>query len=337
MPSRSYSSTKLGPVERAKELVALYRFKRRDIPGQVRRTVRRLGAARDDVEADLGRPVDGIRRVLVIGPGQHLAEMRFWGRAADLVVGIDLDPYPGRPTLRRYVRGLADDGLVRTAKTAGRRLSGLDRAYRKELDRQLGGTTRKPLTVLSMDAGRTAFSDASFDVVYSRSVFEHLRDPGAALDEIARILRPGGVAHIDLHLYTCDSGCHDARIFAGNRADLPYWAHLRPAHAGRVRPNSFLNELRLGDWREAFTRAWPGVGVELRPSLDPELRAALPELRAAGELSGYTDEELLTVSVIARWRHPATSQDGPASSRDVDQGSETDQRPQAGLPHQAER
>jgi SAM-dependent methyltransferase len=335
MPSRSYSSTRLGPVERARELVALYRFKRRDIPGQVRRTVARLEAAREDVESDLRAGGDDGRRVLVIGPGQHLSEMRYWARTASMVVGIDLDPYPGRPTFRRYVRGFRDDGLVRTAKTAGRRLSGLDRAHRKELDRQMGDPAGVPLTVFSMDAGRTAFADGSFDVVYSRSVFEHLRDPDAALDEIARILRPGGVAHIDLHLYTCDSGCHDARIFAGDRDELPYWAHLRPAHADRVRPNSYLNERRLEDWREAFDRAWPGVRIELRPSLDAELRAALPDLRAAGELSGYTDEELLTVSVIARWRQPATSLDGRVQDRRADPGREG-QQPRTGLPHHAE-
>lgn len=304
MPSRSYSSTKLGAVGRTKELVALYRFKRRDIPGQIHSTLLRLEAVGDDIETVRGQSLDGIERVLVIGPGQHLTEMRFWARTASMVVGIDLDPYSPNPPLQRYARGLRDDGLIRTVKSAGRRLSGLDRAYRRELTRRLGSQENASLFVVSMDAGRTAFRDASFDVVYSRSVFEHLRDPDAAMLEIARILRPGGVAYIDLHLYTCDSGCHDARIFAGNRAGLPYWPHLRPAYAGRVRPNSYLNELRLDYWREAFTRAWSDVRLDLRPVLNPEVREALPDLRAAGELSGYTDEELLTVSVIARWRRP---------------------------------
>jgi SAM-dependent methyltransferase len=41
------------------------------------------------------------------------------------------------------------------------------------------------------------FADATFDFVYSTSVMEHVLDPGAALIEIARVLRPGGwSAHV---------------------------------------------------------------------------------------------------------------------------------------------
>lgn len=40
------------------------------------------------------------------------------------------------------------------------------------------------------------FPDASFDVVYSVSVFLYLRDPGRALVEMRRVLRPGGLAAV---------------------------------------------------------------------------------------------------------------------------------------------
>jgi SAM-dependent methyltransferase len=49
-----------------------------------------------------------------------------------------------------------------------------------------------------IDAGVVAvaeglpFADSSFDLVYSRYVFEHLPDPASALREIARVLAPGG-------------------------------------------------------------------------------------------------------------------------------------------------
>ncbi len=42
------------------------------------------------------------------------------------------------------------------------------------------------------DAHALPFADASFDLVYCRYVLEHLADPGRALTEMRRVLRPGG-------------------------------------------------------------------------------------------------------------------------------------------------
>lgn len=40
------------------------------------------------------------------------------------------------------------------------------------------------------------FPDRSFDVVFSHALFEHLGEPDAALEEIRRVLRPGGLVAI---------------------------------------------------------------------------------------------------------------------------------------------
>lgn len=42
------------------------------------------------------------------------------------------------------------------------------------------------------DALRVPFRDASFHVVLMSEVIEHVPDPGKALEEVARVLRPGG-------------------------------------------------------------------------------------------------------------------------------------------------
>ncbi len=44
-----------------------------------------------------------------------------------------------------------------------------------------------------MDAERLDFADASFDVVVAQYVVTAVPDPEAALDEFARVLRPGGI------------------------------------------------------------------------------------------------------------------------------------------------
>jgi SAM-dependent methyltransferase len=47
--------------------------------------------------------------------------------------------------------------------------------------------------VLHQDLQRTSFEDASFDVVITSEVFEHIPDAIAAEAEVMRILKPGGI------------------------------------------------------------------------------------------------------------------------------------------------
>lgn len=52
----------------------------------------------------------------------------------------------------------------------------------------------RPRSVRHEDAERLSFADASFDVVVSCDVFEHVNDPRRAFAEVARVLRAGGRA-----------------------------------------------------------------------------------------------------------------------------------------------
>jgi SAM-dependent methyltransferase len=51
-----------------------------------------------------------------------------------------------------------------------------------------------PGAILQMDAEKLAFPDASFDLVWSWGVIHHTSNTRAALEEIRRVLRPGGRA-----------------------------------------------------------------------------------------------------------------------------------------------
>jgi len=83
---------------------------------------------------------------------------------------------------------------------AGAILSGIDLTQRAvaHAQRRLGlfGLTS---ALMSGDAEKMPFADAAFDIVYSWGVIHHSPDTSAAVDEIRRVLRPGGVAKIMIY------------------------------------------------------------------------------------------------------------------------------------------
>lgn len=279
-------------------LFDVYRMNYRDIPQSVGREIRRMQEGEKRIVALFGKPVVNCD-VLEIGPGQR-SPFRYYFAARNRYLGIDIEPAQETGILAGFVDDLRNRGTTRALKTLGRRALGLDGRYDREMCRQLG-IARAEGKILCMDAAKMTFADASMDNFVSTSVFEHLPEPARVMAEIARVLRPGGVVQIITHLYTSDSGIHDTRIFAGDRASIPLWSHLRPEHRHKVRSNSYLNEIRLADYKRDFDAHWPGAQHVLFGET-PEKRAALQDLRAAGELSGFSDEELLADVLYTIWK-----------------------------------
>ncbi|WP_414936972.1 methyltransferase domain-containing protein [Amycolatopsis sp. cmx-11-51] len=54
------------------------------------------------------------------------------------------------------------------------------------------GHRKSTVDFLAADACALPFAEASVDVIFAHAVFEHLKEPGAALAEIWRVLKPGG-------------------------------------------------------------------------------------------------------------------------------------------------
>lgn len=90
-------------------------------------------------------------------------------------------------------------------------------------------------------AERLPFVDQCFDAVFSYDVLEHVSDPFKAASEIVRVLKPGGVLHVDVPFLQTEHG-YPNHYFnmtrAGLRAlfaDLTCEAHVVPrsgcAHA----------------------------------------------------------------------------------------------------------
>lgn len=68
---------------------------------------------------------------------------------------------------------------------------GIDQAFESPVT---GSARTEYLRPVAPPDYRIPFPDRHFDLVYSTSVMEHVVDPGKALDEIARVLRPDGIS-----------------------------------------------------------------------------------------------------------------------------------------------
>jgi SAM-dependent methyltransferase len=308
MNVKTYTAMRTSPLGFLRDARELWKVRTRNLEAQAGRAAEQARKFDAEIATELGSGLAG-KKVLIIGPGQTLREWWSYSSLGADVVGIDLDVVPVGFDLPAYVKLLRSNGPVRFAKTVGRKVLRIDHAYETALAKALGVEKLRPGKLIAADASKLPFSQGEFDVVFSFSVFEHLESPTLVMKEISRVLRPGGFAFISTHLYAAEGGCHDLRIFSGNRKEIPLWAHLRPQHQHTVQEGCYMNKLRTSDFERQFKETWgEGVRFQLEPhhaAFDAELRAALPELRKNGELESYTDEELLSVNLIARWKREA--------------------------------
>jgi ubiquinone/menaquinone biosynthesis C-methylase UbiE len=98
---------------------------------------------------------------------------------------------PGRGAILDV--GCGTGGLLVAAAAAGRAVVGVDIASRWLVvaRRRLADRGLSP-PLIAAEAERLPWPDASFDTVAADSLLEHLDDPGLALAEFRRVLRPGG-------------------------------------------------------------------------------------------------------------------------------------------------
>ncbi len=298
---RSYTSGDTSGSAFLRELGSLYRYSQQ-ASERARESIEDVRLREAIVNRHLGFELRGLD-ILEIGPGQLQAHMKYLS-VKNRVVGIDLDVITQSLSPLDYLRMLRTNGLRRAAKTLGRKLLGVDRKFASELRRQIGVARLQVPKVIQMDAAQMSFADESFDFVYARSVFHHLPDPGAVLDGIVRVLRPGGAAYILLHLYASQTGCLDPRVYTNRRREVQGWPHLRPElRATLDGRGTYVNKLRLHEWQALFNSKMPEAKHLITKAGDEALELART-LHNQGILVDYSLNELTTHDLAVLWQKP---------------------------------
>jgi SAM-dependent methyltransferase len=137
-------------------------------------------------------------------------------------------------------------------------------------DHRLEGIDRGPF-VVALGEG-LPFSDGSFDVVVSSNVLEHVARPWEHVDELVRVVRPGGMVFLSWTNWYSPIGGHEwspfhflgprlgIRAYRALRGKLPPWnlpgRTLFPVHVGEA-----LREVRRRavEVRDVVPRYWPSL------------------------------------------------------------------------------
>jgi SAM-dependent methyltransferase len=156
---------------------------------------------------------------------QHVALQRFstltnLRGARVLEIGSDLD-----------LKVLSEMRRLGVAEACG--VNNSDEFWSQQTDDAISVSDR--IRLLRGDARHLRFEDASFDCVFSVAAFEHILDVAAALREMHRVLKPGGIVYSNFgplwssckghHVYAV-VGEEEARHFKPEKNPLPDFSHL---------------------------------------------------------------------------------------------------------------
>ncbi len=241
-------------------------------------------------------------KLLDIGCGQLLRHALIFGIDNE-AVGIDVELPFKYPYFFDFFKIISRCGTKRAVKTAVRQMLGVDHRFRRSLMRHLGVNKLPGIEMHLMDAMQLEFDDNSFDGAYSFSVFQYIDDPALAAEQIYRVLKPGGVAYIQLHLYTSMDGS-DHPLLDVNPRKYPPWGHLRPSTSYYLKHGLNVNCWRLAQYKEVFENIFDEVRYVNHDDEQVPVRQLLtPSIRA--ELAEYSEQELLTstFTVLCRKAH----------------------------------
>ena len=199
------------------------------------------------------------------------------------------------------------------ARVAPGRVVGVDRDARVVADAQrlLDSRPTSGVEFRTADAYALEFHDEIFDVVHAHQLLQHLTDPVAALVEMRRVLRPGGVLAVR-------DGDYGGFVWAPSDPLLDRWMELYHDVCNRNGADADAGRSLLG-WAQAagFTEIQPSSSTWT--FAEPESRRWWGELWADRVISSSLAEQAVGYglsspdelqAIAAAWRRWLEQDDG---------------------------
>jgi ubiquinone/menaquinone biosynthesis C-methylase UbiE len=137
-------------------------------------------------------------------------------------------------------------------KTLGAPVTGFD----VELHHDTGMEESEDFKLMVASVLDLPFEDASFDAVFYHHVIEHVPDAAKSLEELARVLKPGGLLYVgtpNRHRLVAYVGSYDANFLQKIGWNLKdYWARIRGKFRNELGAHAGFSEKEL----DRMLRKW---------------------------------------------------------------------------------
>ncbi len=143
------------------------------------------------------------------------------------------------------------------------------------------------ISIKIYDGKRMPLHDASVDLIWSHSCFEHIRYPELTVEECTRALRPGGTMICEIDLTDHYQAAPEQKA---NHLRYSEWLW----NAMTWNRGAYTNRLRASDWSKLFARC----GFSLR-HVRAETSEVLRSVYRAKPDRRYTENDFITTLVYA--------------------------------------
>jgi len=287
-------------AEQVRQALYVYRYHRAYTPRAAKHDAENVfGKLRSDLASFGYEDLKGLT-FLDLGCGQRFPVSILAADVGAVVTALDVNVVRPQPLVRAALETSRRDGIKRAAATTVRRLL-FDSAYYRTLFATSGArpssASRIQFVLADPTAGCYPLPSATYDVVASNAVLEHVADVDSTLSEVRRVLKRDGIFHCLIHNFYSLSGGHNMRWAYPDSdppLDVPPWDHLRqnlyPTHV-------YLNRLKPDEYLGAFERYFTVLRFEPRdvnhdPGGKEGDRFLTEDVRS--ELRHYPDDLLLT-------------------------------------------